>query len=135
MKGLINFSLITIAKLLSIEHSSIISALLGWSKMDTFFYFYSWIIGLLTVFMVCIPIVYVIGGIPQMVADNPVLERVIILSLLALTVPLIVLLISPILPLFLPLVILLVYPEMKKILFPKPLPKPLKRGASHFEYR
>ena len=122
MKDIINFSVATIAKLLSIEHYSIISVLLDWSKMDNPYFFIFWIFGLFATSMICFPIGYVVMVIGGMAVNNSILQSAMGLSILIIIVPFIVLLISPILPLILPFIIVYVYTDIiKKILFPRPL--------------
>ena len=119
MRGLINFSLTTIAKLLSIEHYSIISALIHWSEDNTLY-----IIGWMQMIMCSVIAFYPVLGLLAigggLVDTSLILGSVFLCGMLIMIFPFIVLLISPILPLALPLIILGIYTEVKKILFPKP---------------
>ena len=119
MRGLINFSLTTIAKLLSIEHYSIISALIHWSEDNTLY-----IIGWMQMIMCSVIAFYPVLGLLAigggLVNTSLILGSVFLCGMLIMIFPFIVLLISPILPLALPLIILGIYTEVKKILFPKP---------------
>ena len=124
MKGIINSSITTIAKLLSIEHFDIVSGLIWWSRfggLDPFTFCFIWVSMAFLCFFACYPIYGFLYIVDDIVKDSPILRNTIGFSALAMIYPIVVLLVSPILPLLLPLAIVGIYDVMKKILFPKPL--------------
>jgi hypothetical protein len=119
MKGIINFSLTTIAKLLSIEHFGFISELIKWSNLGSgISFFMMW---LMMAFLCSIPISGLINIMEEGREDDSTLTKTIVFSVWVIMSPIIVLVISPILPLLLPVAILGTYDVMKRMLFPKPL--------------